>query len=1675
MKKKLTGRILSFSKKIIKLFIKMAFYFLAFLLFLIVLLYIPPVQTLVSQRVESFISRKLDSEVNIGALNLNLFGNLILKDVYIKDPDNIKVFEVDKIDVDVLILPLFLKKVHLNHIIISGFKSSMEINPELKTTNLDFILEAFSNNTPKEKTKQGSWEIIASDLRIEESSFTLYIYKVLELQTEIGELKLQNDKMDLKHLDFNIAEINLSNTNVHLQIFEDSLKLPAENNDPDVPKQYGNITSKLNQIQISNSKFNLEMEGFLHLLTTISEFKGEKFEFDLGDHFVRASELALGDANIEIAYQESVMATDTIKENTSDTNQSNPISSELFIKNFGWDIGSDQTTIKDCDFKFDNLSVPDSSNNIDANHFHLKGINISLEDALIAKDQLNANVDRVEFLTDKGFRLQKLNGKLNYENDDLSLQDLRMDTENSHLQADINISGNLTESALDHPEQVGININELEIDIGSDDLDYFSNSNILKETNISSAQLMTSVSGALNNLQIQKFNVHLDNKIILDLKGGVKNIHNPENICFDNLGSKLDINSESLIAKIDSLDGIDIKYPEEINIMTELNGCRQNLKAKTQILSDNNERIVINANYRDPGYGMKDTLKLNMKVIGLHVGKLLQIKELSEIYFNTDIQLAGLTEGVSQFKIETFLDSLHITEYRIQNVHLLSDYEEDNLNIRLTANDSLLNLDLGIHGQIIDSVFSFEAGLDLKKFDLSFLEIIDKPVILSGQLYTKERIGTELFNGSFKITNAVIESEKTYQYDTIVMDLYKMADSISFNIQSDFISGQFLTDIPLQDLDKRILDFYKVHFIKEDTSLVNANEGFLKFSLTSQKLLENLILFIPGLEEFQFSKIEGEINEREKTSNLSISVPGITYRGIHFDSLKYDLNSEPDHLDYSFRIPNMSYQNYSVKDFRLSGRTKQGVVSNVLALPNDSNSYLIRTGFSIKRAENNQIVFNLHPDSLIIGSILWSVNGEGGIIYDRSGDIFGTIDIDDGLQSLRVHAMDSLYQLSIHNFQLVNLSNLLRNFDSEIDISGELNFESDVISANQELKVNANVSLEDFNFQNTHFGDITIEAANYGHNNVRGRIELRNGDNILSIEGDYNLNKNTNPLTAAARIDFNDLDEFISFGKGIIMDPEGSIQGQISLSGDKNRISANGNLDFNSVDILLTPVNNRYLIENESLKINNNSFQFQDFTLLDPANQQFNINGKIHTSQFNIYEMDIKVDADRFTVYNVGQEDNPNFYGSLIISLDAVLKGNTENPNVLVNLSIDRGTNLTYALPSKNFDVVDSEGIVEFVNFSDPDSLEEIGFEQYIGDTIFSKLNWVDLNATLKIDKSAQFMIDMDPLSGDYLQFGGTGNLNLLVQKQQNPQITGTYEFDRGIYEVSFYGLVKRTFDFEPGSVISWSGDPYTAQLNLKAQHNIRTASFGLVSREIYGLPDEEKSKYRRTLPYSVDINIKGQLDKPEIGFGIDLPDEDKSAFPLVETKLNQLAEPGNESELTRQVFGLLTIGSFIPETTGPGGGSDFGSALATTAAANSLNSILTNELNKLSGKYITFADLDVGMQTFSDMGGSGQTNRTTMDIRLSKRLFNDRVTIEAQSSFDLHNEADKYKHASDESTVHSDFAIIYDLTEKGDYKLKAFERSAYDIIYKDTRMGGVAVIFIKEFDKYKKERKSRK
>jgi hypothetical protein len=437
--------------------------------------------------------------------------------------------------------------------------------------------------------------------------------------------------------------------------------------------------------------------------------------------------------------------------------------------------------------------------------------------------------------------------------------------------------------------------------------------------------------------------------------------------------------------------------------------------------------------------------------------------------------------------------------------------------------------------------------------------------------------------------------------------------------------------------------------------------------------------------------------------------------------------------------------------------------------------------------------------------------------------------------------------------------------------------------------------------------------------------------------------------------------------------------------------------------------------------------------------------------------------GNQFTVINSTVKENPEFFGALVMSAKARLQGKLPDLRVAADLSIDEGTHLTYVMPPSEINMISDEGIVEFIDPTHPLTSDSLDIGQHITAPMLTQLSGIDLVGNLNIHKEASFRVDIDPRSGDYATVNGEGKLNIGMAKGQNFSLTGNYEITQGIYEVSFYNLARKTFQIEEGSLLSWTGDPYHPLFDVRAYNVIRTASTGLVANEIAGLTDDAKRTYQKPLPYKVEIFIKGDPLSTDLGFSIGLPDEEKVNYPLVASKLQRLNEKGNESMLTQQVFGLLTIGSFIPERTTNVGG-DYSVAFASTAAVNSLNGILTNELNKLSGQYLKGIDVDFGLQSSQDLSSGSLGMTTMMDIKVSKTLFNERMKLEAQSSFDVNG-------SSNYSSSQNDIAIVYNLTNRGDYKLKAFNVSSYDVVYKDIRTSGISLIFVKEYDPVKKKK----
>ena len=134
------------------------------------------------------------------------------------------------------------------------------------------------------------------------------------------------------------------------------------------------------------------------------------------------------------------------------------------------------------------------------------------------------------------------------------------------------------------------------------------------------------------------------------------------------------------------------------------------------------------------------------------------------------------------------------------------------------------------------------------------------------------------------------------------------------------------------------------------------------------------------------------------------------------------------------------------------------------------------------------------------------------------------------------------------------------------------------------------------------------------------------------------------------------------------------------------------------------------------------------------------------------------------------------------------------------------------------------------------------------------------------------------------------------------------------------------------------------------------------------------------------------------------------------------------------------------------------------------MNGILADQLNNISGKYISNVDVNFGLTSYEDYGGGSSDTRTELDVQLSKKLFNDRLTVEAQGSFDLSGDKKNTGTSTEKST--GEVGVVYQLTRSNEYKLRIYYQNVYDLFEGELTCSGIALIFEKEFETLKKGKK---
>jgi hypothetical protein len=407
-------------------------------------------------------------------------------------------------------------------------------------------------------------------------------------------------------------------------------------------------------------------------------------------------------------------------------------------------------------------------------------------------------------------------------------------------------------------------------------------------------------------------------------------------------------------------------------------------------------------------------------------------------------------------------------------------------------------------------------------------------------------------------------------------------------------------------------------------------------------------------------------------------------------------------------------------------------------------------------------------------------------------------------------------------------------------------------------------------------------------------------------------------------------------------------------------------------------------------------FAFDQWTVIDDLGNSATLTGTILHKNLTDWNFDLSLDANRKPLHllELTRQQNDLFYGSAFVRGDANVSGYANNLVVEARLESEPGTR--FALP---LDAASDARYADFISFKSPERGDE--------EEVARDLSRVRLDLALDIDEDAEARIIFDESVGDEITGRTRGALNLTIDDFERFSMNGQLEVVEGSYLFTLQNVINKRFTVLPGGTVTWFGDPYAAEIDLDARYEVRTALDPLLPLE-NELPGRAKVQ--------LGMGLKGNLMRPEIAFGVDVPEVDTRIQALVESALI------NEEELNRQVMGLLVLQQFLsPDPT---------SAIGTTGLQEKSTEFLASQIGFWLSQMTR--EVNVGL----DYGTSATSGEQALAVALSAQLLDDRLHVEGAVG------TDRLFGGSTQDLQVQDIRIRYDLPPDGTFQVTGYTTS---------------------------------
>jgi hypothetical protein len=1096
-----------------------------------------------------------------------------------------------------------------------------------------------------------------------------------------------------------------------------------------------------------------------------------------------------------------------------------------------------------------------------------------------------------------------------------------------------------------------------------------------------------------------------------------------------------------------------------VSLTGEVSGYLPNLNAFINLTTDAGDlRADVNFGKGETGFlkGKISTSEIKMK-------ELMNSADFGTAGF--EINLDATFSDAERFNgtMDLQVDHFDYKSYPYENIRLAGDFTSGSFKGSLNADTPDGQVDVSgfflLKGE--DSEFDFSAkvsGLRVDKLNLT--RKYKKPELsFSADARLKGNTPDNL-TGKIAFRHFLFSTDKgSYPMQHLSIDVSEIENQKQILLHSDIANGKIEGLYSVRTLIaalKQSISTYLPSLIAPDETLSASEESRLTLKLTINDTQAFSSIFELPVTLYNTSHIDGEYDSAHNRLWLNAYFPLFKFGNSTIEEGHLNIDNGNDYIEWSVKGINQQKKEgklsiaanfkalndsiYSVIDWKDTKNKKyKGKLDFTSGLAFSNEDRQLTASFYFKPSELifNDSIWTLSPANIEYRGGKWSVNhlqaNHNKQIITIEGDISENRD-DNFTVSLEKVNLDYIFKSL--NIKALTFGGIATGF---VDAK-------DVYNTRQ---LSTRLDITDFAFNNVVFGDLALRGRWDDEKQgveMKGNV-IKDDTTHVGVDGFiYPVKEELSILFDAQNADAAFLRKYLD---KVVQDISGQITGKLRLFGDLNDPTVEGDAWVENGSFGIKFLNTVYTFT-DWIKCTPDEISLKNVILRDKQGNKALANGYARHDLFEDFQFSINISYEDFLVFDATSRTNPPFYGTVFGTGTVNLKGTEELVLIDVSLNNTENSRLTF-----NFREEEDIADYNFINFIAPknDTVPKSVAQGPVASEVSNPIETdIRLNLLVNANSDATLEIIMDPQTDDKISATGTGNMQVQYGTKIPLKIFGNYRIEKGNYNFSLQQAFHRNFEIEDGSTIAFRGDPFTADLNIKAAYTV-SANLGDLDQQFIqsGAGSEiGKLSVRNNIPVNCVLLLSGPLERPLIKFDLALPGATSELERQVKSYIR------TDDMLNRQIVYLLVLGRFYtsPEY-----------ARSDVRINNDLSLLmltLSNQISNMLGSLGNNFRIGTAFHQFYE----GDASNTEVELLLSSTLLDNRLIINGNFGY-INNPYLSNGQTSNNIPLVGDFDIEYKLTKSGDIRLKGFNHYNYRNYYSLTpeMTQGFGVLFKKDFN----------